>query len=176
VLNDGENDLQNDDDLFTVPRAISETELGVTISRDSVSLEARLRQDYPVFLYPENSTLSPQDLKRAVQEDLKSSEGFSCLLSQDAMRYVLEITYDEITGSCPIFDLSTLNRLNTEQQAVSSTRPAGNPARWATLSTWMAMGMRFRTAQGSEDEFNDFIKSYSRNAVLVLPDLMLQTV
>jgi hypothetical protein len=90
------------------------------------------------------------------------------------MRYVLEITYEEIAGICPIFDLSTLHRLNAEQQAVSSTQPAGNPARWAILSTWMAMSMRFRTAQGSEDEFNDFIKSYYRNAVLVLPDLILQ--
>jgi hypothetical protein len=36
------------------------------------------------------------------------------------------------------------------------------------------MGMRFRTALGSEDEFSDFVKSYYRNAVLVLPDLILQ--
>lgn len=90
------------------------------------------------------------------------------------MRYVLEITYDEITGFCPIFDLSTLNRLNAEQQVVSSTHAAGNPARWAILSTWMAMGMHFRTALGSEDEFNHFIKSFYRNAVLVLPGLILQ--
>jgi hypothetical protein len=166
--------LLNDDDLFTLPRAIPEIEVEVRISKDSTSLEARLRQNYPVFLYPENSMRSLQDLKQAVQEDQKSSEGFSCLISQDAMRYVLEITYDEITGVCPIFDLSTLNRLNAEQQAVSSTHPAGNPARWAILSTWIAMGMRFRTALGSEDEFNDFIKSYYRNAVLVLPDLILE--
>jgi hypothetical protein len=76
------------------------------------------------------------------------------------MRYVLEITYDEITGVCPVFDLPTLKRLNDEQQAVSSTHPAGNPARWAILSTWMALSMRFRTAQGSEHEFDHFIKSY----------------
>jgi hypothetical protein len=90
------------------------------------------------------------------------------------MRYVLEITYDEITGVCPIFDLAALNRLNAEQHAVSGTHPAGKPARWAILSTWMAMGMRFRTAQGSEHEFDHFVKSYYRNAVLVLPDLILQ--
>jgi hypothetical protein len=174
MLHDRENDLPNDDDLFTVQRAILETEVGVGISKNSNSLEACLRQNYPVFLYPENSMRSLQDLKRAAQEDQKSPEGFACLISQDAMRYVLEITYDEITAVCPIFDLSTFNRLNAEQQAVSSTHPAGNPARWAILSTWMAMGMRFRTALGSEAEFNDFIKSYYGNAVLVLPDLILQ--
>jgi hypothetical protein len=157
----------------TVPRNIQENEVRVTISKEP-SLETRLRQNYPVFLYPENSMRSIQDLKRAVQEEQKSSEGFACLLSQDAMWYVLEMTYDEITSVCPIFNLSTLKRLNGEQQAVGSTHPAGNPARWAILSTWMALGMRFRTALGSEHEFDQVIKSYYRNAVLVLPDLILQ--
>ncbi|KAF4635409.1 hypothetical protein G7Y89_g2687 [Cudoniella acicularis] len=174
VLDDGENNLLNDDDLFAVPRAIPETEAGVGISEDSIDLEARLRQIYPVFLHPENNMRSLQDLKRAAQEDQKSPEGFASLVSQDIIRFALENTYDEITGVCPIFDLPTLNRLNAEQQAVSRTHPAGNPARWAILSTWIAMGVRFRTALGSEDEFNHVIKSYYRNAVLVLPDLILQ--
>jgi hypothetical protein len=90
------------------------------------------------------------------------------------IRYALENTYNDITGVCPIFDLPTLNRLNAEQQAASSTHPVGNPARWAILSTWIAMGMRFRTALGSEDEFSQVIKSYYRNAVLVLPDIILE--
>jgi hypothetical protein len=90
------------------------------------------------------------------------------------LQHALENTYNEISGVCPIFDLPTLHRLNAEQQAASSTHPAGNPARWAILSTWIAIGMRFRTALGSEDGFNHVIKSYYRNAVLVLPDLILQ--
>jgi hypothetical protein len=168
----------NDDDLVTVPRAIletiPETEAIVGISQNSFGLESRLRQLYPVFLHPENHKGSIQDLKRAGQEDQKSPEGFSALVSQDMMRYALENTFDEITGLCPIFDLPTLQRLNAEQQAVSSTHPAGNPARWAILSTWIALGMRFRTALGSEDEFSHVTKGYYRNAVLVLPDLILQ--
>ena len=36
------------------------------------------------------------------------------------------------------------------------------------------MGVRFKTAPGSEDELNCVIKAYYRNAVLVLPDLILQ--
>jgi hypothetical protein len=58
VPQDGENDLINYDGLSTAPRAIPEAEVGVTISKDSSSLETRLRQNYPVFLYPENSMRS----------------------------------------------------------------------------------------------------------------------
>jgi len=174
VLDNGENNLLDDDGLFIVPRTAPDIEAAVGISEDSMGLEARLRQIYPVFLHPENNIRSLQDLKRAVQEDQKSPERFVSLVSQDMFRYVLENTCDEIIGVCPIFDLPTLNKLNAEQQAVSSTHPAGNPARWAILSTWIAIAMRFRTALGSEDEFNHVIKSYFHNAVLVLPDLILQ--
>jgi hypothetical protein len=173
VLHNDEKNSSNDN-LLAAPRAIPEAEAGFGISEDSLGLEARLRQIYPVFLHPENIMRSLQELKRASQEDQKSPEGFASLVSQDIVRYALKNTYDEITGVCPIFDLPTLNRLNDEQQAASSTHPAGNPARWAILSTWIAIGMRFRTAPGSEDGFSHVIKSYYRNAVLVLPDLILQ--
>lgn len=173
VPDDGGNNLPNYDNLFTAPRAITVTEPGVRMSEDSTGLEARLRQLYPVFLHPENHLLSLQELKRAAQEDQKSPEGFASLVSQDMIRHMLETTYDDITAVCPIFNLSTLKRLNAEQQAVSSTHPAGRPARWAILSTWIAMAMRFRTVPGSEDEFGHVIKSYYRNAVLALPDLIL---
>ncbi|KAI1370470.1 hypothetical protein F4677DRAFT_457842 [Hypoxylon crocopeplum] len=174
VLEDSGYNLPKDDDPLAVPRTIPETEAGIGKSEESVDLESRLRQIYPVFLHPENHMRSLQDLKRAAQEDQKSPEGFAPLVSQYMLRYALENTYDEITGICPIFDLPTLVRLNAEQHAVSSTHPAGNPARWAILSTWIAMGMRLRTVRGSEDEFNHLVKSYYRNAVLVLPDLILQ--
>jgi hypothetical protein len=62
VLDDCENNLLNEDVLFTVPMAIPETETRVGISEDSNSLEARLRQIYPVFLHPENNVRSFQDL------------------------------------------------------------------------------------------------------------------
>lgn len=174
MLDDGENKLLSDNDLIPAPRAILGTEVGVAISENSIALEARLRQIYPVFLHPENAMRTLQDLKRAVQEDQKSSEGFAPLISQDLIRYMFENTYDEITAVCPIFDLSTLKRLNTEQQSVSRTHPADNSARWAILSTWIAIALHFRTVPGSEDEFSHVIKGYYRNAVLVLPDLILQ--
>lgn len=174
MLDDCENNLLNDYDLLAVPRAMPETEAGVGRSKDSIGLEARLRQIYPSFLHPENNMRSLQELRRAGQEDQKSPEGFASLVSQDMIRYALENTYNDITGVCPIFDLPALKRLNAEQQAASSTHPVGNPARWAILSTWIAIGMRFNTALGSEDEFNQVIKSYYRNAVLVLPDLILE--
>ena len=175
VLYNGETNSLNNDGLFAVPRAIPETEPGVGTSEDLIGVEARLRQIYPVFLHPENNARTLQDLKRAGQEDQKSPEGFASLVSQDIIRYALENTYNDIARVCPIFDLLALKRLNAEQQAASSTHPAGNPARWAILSTWIAMGIRFNTALGSEDEFSDVIKSYYRNAVLVLPDLILQS-
>ncbi|KAE9367113.1 hypothetical protein N431DRAFT_418245 [Stipitochalara longipes BDJ] len=175
VPGDRENKSLNDDELFAVPGAIPETEAGIGMSEDSIGLEARLRQIYPVFIHPENDMRSLQDLKRMGQEDQKSPEGFASLVPQDILRYALENTYDEITGFCPIFDLPTLIRLNDEQQAANSSHPAGNPARWAILSAWIAMGMRLRTAPGSENEFNHVTKSYYRNAVLVLPDLILQS-
>jgi len=127
-----------------------------------------------VFLPPEMTIRPLQDLKRAVQDDQKSPEGFSSLISRDVIRFMFENTYAEITDVCPIFDLSTLQRLNAEQQAISSTHPAGNPARWAILSTWIAIAMRFRTALESKGEFDNVINSYYHNAVLVLPDLILQ--
>lgn len=179
VLNDGENDMpseeEDDDGLLGMSRAIPETEAGVRISENSIdSVEARVRQRYPTFLHPENTIRSLHDLKQVVQEDQKSPEGFSSLISQDMFQYVLETTYDEITRACPIFDLPTLKSLNAEQQALSRTHPAGNPARWAILSTWVAMSIRSRTAPGSEGEFDQVVSSYYRNAVLVLPDLILQ--
>lgn len=167
ALDSGDNNLLNDDGAL-------ETEVVNGIPEDRRSLEARLRQLYPVFLHPENDTQSLQELKRTGQEDQKSPEGFAPLASRDMIRYALENTYNEISGLCPIFDLPTLQRLNTEQQAASSANPAGNPARWAILSTWIALGMRLRTAPGSEAGFSPVVQSYYRNAVLVLPDLILQ--
>jgi len=174
VLENGESNSLNNNDLVVVLGTMPETEAGVETSEAPTGLEARLRQIYPVFLHPENAVQSIQTLKQAGQEDLKSPEGFAPLVSQDMLRYALENTYDELTRACPIFDLPTIIKLNAEQQAASSAHPAGDPARWAILSTWIAVGMRFRTAPGSEDGFNHVIKSYYRNATLVLPDLILQ--
>ena len=169
-----ENYSANIDGSSAAMRDIPETQVHLELPEEFMGLEALLQQRFPVFLYPENNMLALQDLKRAVKEEQKSPEGFVPLISPDQIRHMFEITHDEITAVYPMFDLPTLNRLNAEQHAVSSTDPAGNPARWAIINTWIAMGVRFKTAPGSEDEPNCVIKAYYRNAVLALPDLILQ--
>lgn len=176
LLNDGEiNNSLNVDSLFAMPEAIPKAEVGDGIDDNSTGIETRLRQIYPGFLLPENGFQSFQTLMRAGNDEYKSPEGFASLVPQDMLRFALENTFDEIAGICPIFDLPTLHRLNTEQQAASSAHPAGNSTRWAILNTWIAMGMRLRTALGSEDAFSQAIKSYYRNAILVLPNLILES-
>jgi hypothetical protein len=129
-----------------------------------------------VFLHPENIIRVQQEIKQAAQVDQKSPEGFATLPPSDIVHYALENTYNDIKNVCPIFDLPTLQKLNTEQQAINNTHPAGSPARWSILSTWIALGIRLRTALGSEDEFKCVVDSYYRNAVLVLPDLILHPI
>jgi hypothetical protein len=175
VLNDCEDNLEKDKNLFEVPKAIRKTEVVLGNPEDTTILEARLRKIYPVFLHPESHEQSFQELTRAGKEDQKSPEGFAPLPPQTMIRYALENTYTEIFAVCPIFDLPTLHRLNDEQQAASGTHPTGNAARWAILSTWIAMGMRFNTAPGSEIGLNNTIKNYYNNATLVLPDLILRS-
>ncbi|KAH8880909.1 hypothetical protein GQ53DRAFT_521419 [Thozetella sp. PMI_491] len=166
--------LSNDDDLSSAPWSLLETESDSRISHNTIGLEARLRHLYPAFVHPENAPRTLQDLKRAAQEDQKSSEGFASLVSQDLIAYMLGNTFEDIAMICPIFELPALHRLNVEQHAVSSTHPSGNAARWAILSTWIALAMHLKTVLGSEEEFGQVVRSYYRNAVLVLPDLILQ--
>ena len=73
----------------------------------------------------------------------------------------MNFTYADITAVYPMLDLPTLNRLAAEQHALSSTSPCSNPARWAILNTWIAMGIRFKTMSESEK----IVKAYYRNAV-----------
>lgn len=125
-------------------------------------------------MHIENDIPAFRDLKRAIREDDKSPEGFVPLISQDQIQHILEISYHEVAAVYPMFDLPGLLRLNAEQHAISNTHPAGNPARWAIINTWIAMGVRFKTEPGPEDELGCAVKAYYRNAVLVLPDLILQ--
>ncbi|PMD53345.1 uncharacterized protein K444DRAFT_635567 [Hyaloscypha bicolor E] len=129
-------------------RDIFETQVHLELSEEFMGLEALLQQRFPVFLHPENNMPALQDLKQAVKEEQKSPEGFVPLISQDQIRRMFETTYDEITAVYPMFDLPTLNRLNAEQHAVSSAHPAGNPARWAIINTWIAMGCVSRQSLG----------------------------
>jgi hypothetical protein len=175
VMSDNnENYLFNNNGSSTAMRDIPETHVHLELSRESRDLEALLQQNFPMFLEPENNMVILQDLKRAIKEEQTSPEGFVPLISQDQIQHIFEITYNEIMAVCPMFDLPTLSRLNAEQHAVSSTHPAGNPARWAIITTWIAMGVLFKMTSGSENELNCVSKAYYRNAVLVLPDLILQ--
>jgi Fungal specific transcription factor domain len=173
VLDHDENYSSNNDGSSTTLSIIPETQVHLELSEEFMSLEDLLQESFPVFLYPENNIPGLQDLKRAVKEQ-KSPEGFVPLISQDQMRQLFEITFDEIAVVYPMFDLSTLNKLNAETHAVSKTHPGGNPARWAIINTWIAMAVRCKTTPGSDDELDCVIKAYYRNAVLVLSDLILQ--
>jgi hypothetical protein len=152
---------------------VPEIPVHLEISEEFMNLEALLQQSFPALIYPENDILPVEHLKRAVKEP-KSPEVFVPLISQDQIRHLFEITYDEITAVYPMFDLLTLKRLIAEQRAVSNTDPAGSPARWAIINTWIAMGVRLKAVLGSGDELDCVIKAYYRNAVLVLQDLILQ--
>jgi hypothetical protein len=143
-------------------------------SDSSIGIESRLRQLYPVFLHPENRMLVQQEILQVGQEDRKSPEGFAPLPLKDIVHYALENSYNDIIHICPIFELPTLQKLNAEQQAINNIHPACNPARWSILSTWIALAIRLKTALGSEDGFKCVVDSYYHNAVLVLPDLILQ--
>ncbi|KAN0092387.1 hypothetical protein V8E51_018234 [Hyaloscypha variabilis] len=174
VLDNDENYSSSNLGLSAEIRDIPEIPVNLEISEEFMNLEALLQQSYPAFVHPENDILPLEHLKRAVKEEPESPEGFVPLISQDQIQHFFEITYDEITAVYPMFDLLTLKRLITEQHAVSNTDPAGNPARWAIINTWIAMGARFKMTPGPEDELDCVIKAYYRNAVLVLPDLILQ--
>ena len=174
VLDFDESHSSKNDGSHAAMRDIPETQVHLELSEEFMGLEALLQRRFPASIYPKNNLLALKDLKRAVKEEQKSPEGFVPLISQDQLQHMFKITYDEITAVYPMFDLPTLNRFNTEQHAVSSTDPAGNPARWAIINTWIAMGVRFKKALGPEDEMDCVMKAYYRNAVLVLADLILQ--
>ncbi|TPX15358.1 uncharacterized protein E0L32_004635 [Thyridium curvatum] len=137
-------------------------------------LQSLCRNIYPVLFDTEKTSWTLEELKHAAREDQKSPEGFTSLVHKDVFQYMLANTYDEVAALCPIFDLATLKKLTKEQQSLSVTHPSGNPARWAILSTWIAVALRFRAAGGSEGEYSHVIKSYYCNATLVLSDLILQ--
>lgn len=164
----------NENNSSTGLNNLLETSLHLETSEELIDLEDLLQQSFPVFLYPENGMLALQELKRAVTQERKSPEGFVPLISQDLIRNLFDVTYDEITAVYPMFDLPTIHTLIAEQHAVSSTGPAGNPARWVIVNTWIALGVRFKMTPGSEAELECVIKAYYRNAVLVLPELILQ--
>lgn len=170
-------DILNINDNYCLSAGLGdlpETALHLETSEASIDLEYLLQQSFAAFLDPENTSLALQDLKQAVTEEQKSPEGFVPLIAQERIQNFFEVTYDEVTGVYPMFDLPTLQRLIAEQHAVSSTSPAGNPARWAIINTCIAMGVRFKMTAGSENEFDCVVEAYYRNAVLVLPDLILQ--
>jgi hypothetical protein len=175
-LCDEQSNSTNAEDQSEVTKATPQSSRGVVTFDSSTGIESRLRQLYPVFLHPENIMRVQQEIIRASQKAQRSPEGFAPLPPKDIVHYALRNTYDDIMNICPIFDLPMLQKRNAEQQAIDNIRPAGNPARWSILNTWISLGIRLRTALGSEDQFKCVVDSYYRNAVLVLPDLILHPI
>lgn len=167
-----ENHPPNNGGSFVV-RDRTESQIQVEVSHDLMGLDALLQQGFPASLHPHNNIPAFTEMMRAVNGQ-RSPEGFVPLISKDQIAHLFEITFNEMISFYPIFDLPALNRLNAEQHALSSTHPAGNPARWAIINIWIALGTCIKVSPTRDDEVDCIIKAYYRNAVLVLPDLILQ--
>ena len=60
------------------------------------------------------------------------------------------------------------------QYASSSDEPALEcPARWALVNAVIALGLRFKTAAGSEAAMSDVVDGLYKNGIAVFPELLL---
>ncbi|CAM1510554.1 Fc.00g008890.m01.CDS01 [Cosmosporella sp. VM-42] len=131
---------------------------------------------FPDFLLPEVYGENLSTLKSKIAGN-DFNRRITPLLPQDISSRLIENSFNDVMAAHQLtwMDKSSFVTLLHTQYAASCVNPAGNPARWAIVNTFIALALRFKTAPGSEAELSDIPHSYYQNATTVIPDLILQT-
>ncbi|KAF8848953.1 hypothetical protein BDZ45DRAFT_697990 [Acephala macrosclerotiorum] len=147
-----------------------------TTSIDSSQTQVRVRNRMPIFpdfLLPGRFDEHLKAFKKIVAETAPV-RNFTPLMPQHIARRLIENSFAEIMAEHQLLDLSNFVMLLDAQYTASAFDPADNPARWALVNAIIALGVRFKTAAGSENALSNITHSFYQNAIKVLPDLVLQ--
>jgi hypothetical protein len=113
-------------------------------------------------------------IEGTINEVIAGRRQYTPLLPQHISRRLIRNSFEAIMAEHPLLDLPRLVTLVEEQYAASATDPADNHARWALVNAVFALALRFKIAPGAEGELSTFPRAFYRNAVTVLPELILQ--
>jgi hypothetical protein len=113
-------------------------------------------------------------IQGTIDEVIAGRRQYTPLLPQHISSSLIRNSFEAIMAEHPLLDLPQLVTLVEEQYAASLTEPADNPARWALVNAVFALALRFKIAPGAEGELSTFPRAFYRNAVTVLPELILQ--
>jgi hypothetical protein len=103
-----------------------------------------------------------------------AARNFIPLMPLPISRRLIGNSFADIMAEHQLLDLSDFLMLLEDQYAASSLDPADDPARWAVINAIVALGVRFKTAPGSETAFSDITHGFYQNATRVVPELILQ--
>jgi len=103
-----------------------------------------------------------------------AARNFKPLMPLHIARRLIENSFAEIMQGHQLIPLSHFMMHLDAQYTASSLDPAGNPARWAVVNIIVALGIRSKTAPGSEAALFDITNGFYQNATKVVPELILQ--
>ncbi|KAG9249459.1 uncharacterized protein F5Z01DRAFT_496139 [Emericellopsis atlantica] len=125
------------------------------------------------FLHPDVYDKNFKYLKERISDDAtghRPTPLFPILIS----KRLTANAFDDVMSEYQIIDKPKFVALLEAQYALSLVDHAGDPARWAMVNAILALALRVKIAPGSEQTLRAFPCSFYRNAVAVLPELILQ--
>ncbi|PVH76355.1 hypothetical protein DL98DRAFT_393911, partial [Cadophora sp. DSE1049] len=128
---------------------------------------------FPEFLLPGTFDINLKAFKKTISQAIVARK-YTPLMPIHVSRRLMENSFSEIFAEHQFIDFSTFMRLLETQYASSSRDPSKCPARWAVVNAILALGVRFKTAAGSEAAMGDVVKGFYNNGIAVLPELMLR--
>jgi hypothetical protein len=141
-------------------------------SKTQVSVSNRI-SIFPDFLLPGTFDVHLRKY-RATASEVIASRDFKPLMPLHIGKLLVKNSFADIIAEHQHIHLSHFMTHLDAQYEASSFDPAGNSARWAIVNAMLALGVRSKTAPGSEAALFDITHGFYQNATKVVPELILE--
>ena len=104
----------------------------------------------------------------------EATGGYVTLLPEEFLLRIIRNTYDDVTKHHKPIELPEAISHAEAQISESLESPSTNMSRWALVSSLLALALRVKVADGSEDDFKHIISAYYHSSTKAIDQAFLE--